>query len=141
MHPGDKAKEAKERQDREAENQAHAASSYVTPDPNEMGHEDELSGLPWGSLNLRHVVSTGRAREEEPRRGSRVDDDKSHYDGRSYYDEGGYYEAPAQHGYTEGDAYYEPDPTYYDPEDQGYEEQTYYDYRSGSGSGRGSSTT
>jgi len=103
-----------------------------------MGDKDELSGLPWGSLNLRHVVSRGRAREEEPRRESRMDDDRSHYDERSYYDESGHYEAPAQPVYSEGDTYYDADATYYEQEEQPYEDQTYYDYRSGSGSGRGS---
>ena len=118
-----------------------------------MGEEDDLSGLPWGSLNLRHVVSQGRAREEEPRRrGSRREDDRSQYDERSYYDERGHYdershydergqyEAPIAPVYSEENTYYEADTTYYEAEDPAYEDQTYYDYRSGSGSGHGSST-
>jgi len=118
-----------------------------------MGETDELNGLPWGSLNLRHVVSKGRAREEEPTRASRVDESGSHYENRSYYGETGHYETPQQPVYTEGDSYYETGQTYYEADEQTYEEQTYeeqtyeeqtyedqtyYDYRSGSGSGRGS---
>lgn len=115
----DKAKEAKERQDREAENRAHASASYQTPEPRDMGTDDELSGLPWGSLSLKHVVSKGRAREEESRRGSRRGEDKSHYEAQE----------PV---YDERDAYYEEHSTYYEGDDRAY-----YDYGSGSGSGHG----
>ncbi|KAF4629345.1 hypothetical protein G7Y89_g8802 [Cudoniella acicularis] len=114
----DKAKEAKERQERDAENRAHAGHSYHTPDPDEMGADEELSGLPWGSLSLKHVVSKGKAKETGSGRGeSRRDEDRSHYESRE----------PA---YRDRDAYYEGDSTYYDEGDR-----TYYDYASGSGSG------
>jgi len=118
----DKAKEAKERQDREAENRAHAGSAYHTPDPGEMGTDDELSGLPWGSLSLKHVVRKGKAKEDQSRRGSGRDEDRSHYSGQD-------------RGYEEGDAYYEQDPAYYEEGDRAY-----YDYGSGSGSGHGGSS-
>ncbi|TVY73432.1 hypothetical protein LSUE1_G006493 [Lachnellula suecica] len=114
----DKAKEAKERQDRDAENRAHAGHSYNTPDPDDMGGEEELSGLPWGSLSLKHVVSKGRAKESSSHRGSsRRDEDR-----RSPYDS----QAPV---YEDRDAYYEADSTYYDDGDRAY-----YDYGSNSGS-------
>jgi len=87
-----------------------------------MGTDDELSGLPWGSLNLKHVVSKGRAREEESRRGSRRDEDRSHYKT----------EEPVYEG---RDAYYAGGSTYYEAEDQ-----VYYDYGSASGSGHGGSS-
>ncbi|KAH8757768.1 hypothetical protein BGZ57DRAFT_859194 [Hyaloscypha finlandica] len=102
----DKAKEAKERQDREAENRAHAGHSYHTPDPGEMGTDEELSGLPWGSLSLRHVVSKGKAREEESRRGSKTHEERSHYEQEPVYEE--------RDVYYEQDAYYEDDRAYYD---------------------------
>jgi hypothetical protein len=84
-----------------------------------MGTDDELSGLPWGSLSLKHVVSKGRAREEESRRGSRRDEDRSHYEAQE----------PV---YDERDAYYEEHSAYYEGDDRAY-----YDYGSGSGSGHG----
>jgi hypothetical protein len=118
---GDKAKEAKERQERDAENRAHAHHSYHTPDPGEMGTDDELSGLPWGSLSLRHVVSKGKAKEDESRRGSRS------HEGR------GRYEAP-EPVYEDRDGYYE-ESAYYEDGDR-----VYYDYASGSGSGHGGSS-
>lgn len=118
---GDKAKEAKERQERDAENRAHAGHSYHTPDPDEMGGEDELSGLPWGSLSLKHVVSKGRARESDSRRGSRRDEDR-----QSPY-------RSQEPSYEEQDAYYEADSTYYNEGDQAY-----HDYASNSGSYGGS---
>jgi hypothetical protein len=124
---GDKAKEAKERQDREAQDRTHAGHAYHTPDPGEMGTDDELSGLPWGSLSLRHVVSRGKAKEESSRRGSHRDDGRSHYGGSAYETQEPVYE--------ERDAYYEAESTYYEDGDQ-----VYYDYGSGSGSGRGGSS-
>ena len=103
---GDKAKETKERQDRDAENTAHAGHSYHIPDPGEMAADDELSGLPWGSLSLRHVVSKGKAKEEESRRGSKTHEDRSHYGQEPVYDD--------RDAYYENDAYYEDDRAYYD---------------------------
>jgi hypothetical protein len=87
-----------------------------------MGGDDELSGLPWGSLSLKHVVSKGHEREEESRRGSRREEES-----RSYYEA----QEPA---YGEGDASYEAESTYYEGEDP-----VYYDYGSG-GSGHGGSS-
>ena len=65
---GDKAKEAKERQEREAQNRAHAGESYHTLSPSEMKDDDELSGLPWGSLSLKHVVSKGKDLKDKEQR-------------------------------------------------------------------------
>jgi hypothetical protein len=87
-----------------------------------MGGEQELSGLPWGSLSLRHVVSKGKAKAEDSRRGSRSYEERSHYD--SHYDS----QEPI---YDERDAYYEGESTYYEDPDRAY-----YDYGSG-GSGHG----
>lgn len=119
---GDKAKDQKERQDREAENRAHASASYQTPEPRDMGTDDELSGLPWGSLSLKHVVSKGRAREEESRRGSRRDEDRSYYEAQE----------PAGEVYDERDGYYEEASAHYEGDDRVY--------WSGSGSGHGGSS-
>lgn len=81
-----------------------------------MGLDEELSGLPWGGMSMRHVVSKGKAREEESRRGSRTHEDRASYDAHT----------PA---YDDRDAYYEGDATYY--------EET--DYYGSSGSHGGSS--
>ena len=53
---------------------------------------------------MRHVVSKGRAREEESRRGSRTHEDRASYDART----------PV---YDDQDAYYEGDATYYEETD------------------------
>ena len=87
-----------------------------------MGTDDELSGLPWGSLSLKHVISKGKAKEEDSRRGSRRDEERSYY-------------GASDRVYDEGDAYYEADTAYYEDADP-----VYYDYGSGSGSGQGSSS-
>lgn len=119
---GDKAKETKEREERDADNQAHAGHSYHTPEPDEMGTDEELSGLPWGSMSLKHVVSRGKAKDEASRRDSRSRDERSHYDSQE----------PV---YEQQETYYEADSaTYYEEPDRAY-----YDYGSG-GSGHGGSS-
>ncbi|KUJ15557.1 uncharacterized protein LY89DRAFT_554258, partial [Mollisia scopiformis] len=111
----DKAKEAKERQERDANDRAHAGHSYHTPDPSEMEPDEELSGLPWGGMSMKHVVSRGKAREEQSRRSSRTHE--------------GSYDAQTP-VYDDRDACYEGDATYYEDTDPAY-----YDYGSGSHGG------
>lgn len=69
-HLGEKAREQKERQDREARNQELAGSSYAVPEASDLAYydvddgtagADELSGLPWGGLNIPHMVARGHA--------------------------------------------------------------------------------
>jgi hypothetical protein len=62
---GEKAKEQKESQARDAENQSRAGQIYSTPSAQDIDTEFELSGLPWGSLSLRHVVERGKASRRE----------------------------------------------------------------------------
>lgn len=122
LRAGDKAKDTKEREDRETDNRTHAGHSYHTPDPREMGGEEELSGLPWGSLNLKHVVQKGKSKEADSRRDS---EERSHsaYDAREPV-----YESNYEGNHESRDAYYGGE-TYYEEPDRAY-----YDYGSG-GSG------
>ncbi|KAI1255873.1 hypothetical protein MGN70_002614 [Eutypa lata] len=61
----EKAKEQKERAERETRDQEHAGSSYRIADPRELGDEDgDLSGLPWGGLNVRHAMVRGHHETE-----------------------------------------------------------------------------
>lgn len=48
-----------------AEIQRGAAGSYSTPEPEDLDTGEE--GLPWGSISLRHVVSSGRNKEQSSR--------------------------------------------------------------------------
>jgi hypothetical protein len=84
-----------------------------------MRTEDELSGLPWGGLNLKHVISKGRSQEDSRREGSRMDENRSNY----YAAE----EAPVY-----DDRYETHSNTHYEGEDP--------IYWSGSGSGHGGSS-
>ena len=59
---GEKVRQQKEESDRSAENARQARGSYSTPEPEDLDPE-EPSGLPWGSISLRHVVATGKAKE------------------------------------------------------------------------------
>jgi hypothetical protein len=68
---GEKAKDQKESRDRDAENQLHAGYSYTSPDPDDLGLESELSGLPWGGPSMRHIVERGKATQGGSRQGSR----------------------------------------------------------------------
>jgi len=119
---GDKAKEAKERQDREAENRSYANQTYQTPNPSL--EEDDLFGLPWGSLSLRHVVTKGRAREEESRWGifgfGRDEDHRYYEHSVNQYkpDVSSFYESDAYYEYGGSNSYYTKDE--YSIDDEGY---------------------
>lgn len=67
----DKVREQKEETEREMENQRQAGSSYTSPEPSEIDQGSELSGLPWGSLSMRHIVETGKSKEQNSQRSSR----------------------------------------------------------------------
>ncbi|KAL2152489.1 hypothetical protein VTH82DRAFT_5673 [Thermothelomyces myriococcoides] len=59
----EKAREQRDRAARDAQNQQFAGSIYHIPDPDDFSLDDggDLSGLPWGGLNMRHVVARGHA--------------------------------------------------------------------------------
>lgn len=62
---GEKARETKEKAERESRNQQNAGNSYRIPTPSDISNDQDLSGLPWGSVNLCHVVSRGYERESK----------------------------------------------------------------------------
>ncbi|OQO13091.1 hypothetical protein B0A48_02555 [Cryoendolithus antarcticus] len=62
----DKARHQQEEAIRSADNQAKAAGSYTPVEPDDVDTGDE-EGLPWGSLSLRHIIATGRAKEQSSR--------------------------------------------------------------------------
>ncbi|KAI1468453.1 uncharacterized protein F4812DRAFT_369602 [Daldinia caldariorum] len=80
----EKAKEQKERAERESRDLKNAASSYRLPSSEEIAAEDgvDLSGLPWGSLSMTYVLARGY--ETESRRGSR-DGGDGEVDAATYY--------------------------------------------------------
>ncbi|KAF2133978.1 hypothetical protein P153DRAFT_353194 [Dothidotthia symphoricarpi CBS 119687] len=60
----DKLKDQKQETEREVENQQRAGSSYATPDPDDIDPDQDLSGLPWGGISMKHIVKTGRTKEQ-----------------------------------------------------------------------------
>jgi hypothetical protein len=59
-HSGDKSKLTREELLRDQEDARRASSAYETPNPDSYGAERDPSGLPWGSISMRHVVQSGR---------------------------------------------------------------------------------
>ncbi|KAM5342694.1 hypothetical protein ACJ41O_013660 [Fusarium nematophilum] len=64
----EKARENKERAERDSRNQEYAGNSYRIPTASDFSTEAEPSGLPWGSVNIGHFVTRGQ--EAESRRSS-----------------------------------------------------------------------
>lgn len=70
IRTGEKVKEQKEKAERESRNVEHADSSYRLPSSDELvaSEDKDLSGLPWGSISMKHVLAMGH--ETESRRSS-----------------------------------------------------------------------
>lgn len=66
---GSKAREQREKAEREARDQEHAGNSYRIPYSDDISAETEPSGLPWGGMNLSLFVARGH--EAESRKASR----------------------------------------------------------------------
>ncbi|KAK0346070.1 hypothetical protein LTR91_026679 [Friedmanniomyces endolithicus] len=62
----DKMRLQKEVSERDAENARKASGAYRTPGPEDLDRQ-ETSGLPWGGISLRHVIATGKAKEQSSR--------------------------------------------------------------------------
>ncbi|RGP76832.1 srp40-suppressor of mutant ac40 of rna polymerase i and iii [Fusarium longipes] len=64
----EKARENKEREERDSRNQEYAGNSYRIPSATDFSSYSEPSGLPWGSMNIGPF--TGRSQEAESRHSS-----------------------------------------------------------------------
>lgn len=64
-------KEQKEETNRDAENKRRAGSSYATPEPEDIDTSETLSGLPWGGISMKHIVETGKTKEQNSQQSSR----------------------------------------------------------------------
>ncbi len=77
---GQKAREHKERAQRDAQNQQLAGASYEVPGPGSIHPMSDISGLAWGGMNLGFIFSKGH--EHESQRGSsRMSDSRHEYRG------------------------------------------------------------
>ncbi|KAJ0308259.1 hypothetical protein COL5a_000839 [Colletotrichum fioriniae] len=126
-----KNQDSKEKADRDADNETNAKNTYEiasgSSDPSGGGgggaEEGAESGLPWGSINMNHVITRGH--EHESRRGSGRDDyvREDPYYMTNYgngYTEAYQPAAPASYGSSGGeDYYYGGDSPYYLDYDQG----------------------
>lgn len=54
-----------------------AGASYSVPLGSDLAYEDQLSGLPWGGLNIPHIVQRGH--ESASQQGSRLGDSQAPY--------------------------------------------------------------
>nr|POE51523.1 apicidin f cluster transcription factor apf2 [Quercus suber] len=66
----EKQKQQREESERTQENQQRAADAYTSPDPDDVAEVGEMSGLPWGGMSLRHIIETGRTKEQSSRESS-----------------------------------------------------------------------
>lgn len=64
---GEKAREQKEVSERSAEDRRQAGGSYSAAHPDDLDAGSCEEGLPWGSISLRHIVSSGRSKEKDSR--------------------------------------------------------------------------
>lgn len=138
----EKQKEHKERTERDDRNQENAGSSYRVPDARELGPDtDELSGLPWGGVSMRHVVARGH--ESETRRGSARDNQTQ--DNAQYYNTlSGYHTSSSQQqqtaswgsrGSSGGDDRHQDDQQYYYDYDNDYDYEYDHEYNPNGGGG------
>lgn len=67
---GEKVRLQQEESERRQENEKHASGSYTVPEPEDVD-EGEESGLPWGTLSFRHVIVTGKTKEQSSKETSR----------------------------------------------------------------------
>ncbi len=121
---GEKAREQKDRAQRDAQNQEHAGSSYHVPAPEEVAVDEELSGLPWGGPNLRYVVAKGHeSHESSSQQGSRKASDYVPEDTQFLTPYGGGYQQPStwDAGNSSGgeERYYNDSPYYFDYDTSG----------------------
>ncbi|KAL1880221.1 hypothetical protein VTK73DRAFT_6049 [Phialemonium thermophilum] len=112
-----KAREKKERAQRDSQNEAHAGSSYHIPEPEELGPEDDLSGLPWGGLNMGYVVAKGH--ESASQQGSRRTSDNRLEESHQFLNPyaPGYAQVASYDGQDsigDDNRYYEDPPYYYE---------------------------
>ncbi|KAF3811391.1 hypothetical protein GCG54_00001713 [Colletotrichum gloeosporioides] len=123
-----KNQDSKEKATRDTQNEENAHRSYVVSSPDNLEPEEEY--LPWGSINIRHVVSRGH--EHESRRGSGrgeyVNEDTQYTTtyGNNYTAS---YTQPPSHGSSGGEEYhYDEEPYYYDYDQSGSQSQgqSYY---------------
>ncbi|KAI1824667.1 hypothetical protein F4861DRAFT_249187 [Xylaria intraflava] len=129
----EKQKEYKERAERDDRNQENAGSSYHVPNADELGPDDEeLSGLPWGGVSMRHVVARGH--ESESQRGS-ARENNTYGGAQNYNSYSGYYTSPQQQqtaSGSSGDDHYQDDQqTYYYDYDYDYDYDHEYDPNNG----------
>ena len=132
---GEKTRENKERAEREARNQQHAASCYQIPSPGDIAADHEVSGLPWGTFSMSHVVSRGHEAESRRSsgRGEYIRED-TRYQTVPYTDHIAYPPVSPfqQHhgslgGSSTGEDYYDTDPQlFYGPSGNATQQPTYH---------------
>ena len=117
---GEKARENKEKAERDSRNQEYAGNSYRIPEPSDFNHESELSGLPWGSVNVSHFLQRGHAAESQRSsgRGTYVGDDNFTTGQYSYQYSNQWNQSASYGGSSGGEEYYYDDSYYYDPTGQ-----------------------
>ena len=61
---GERIKQRREEEERTRTNVQRASSAYEAPTPEQLSGIDNVSGVPWGGISIKHVVESGRAKED-----------------------------------------------------------------------------
>ncbi|OAA71571.1 hypothetical protein ISF_02122 [Cordyceps fumosorosea ARSEF 2679] len=82
----EKARESREKAERDARNLEHAGNSYRIPGgaADVLGDSGAPSGLPWGGVHLGHVVARGHEAESRRGRHTHAGDDSSNPSSNGY---------------------------------------------------------
>ncbi|KAG6018322.1 hypothetical protein E4U43_003771 [Claviceps pusilla] len=106
----EKARENKEKAERDLRNQEHAGNSYRTPSATDLRSDTELSGLPWGGVNWGLAITRGN--EHRSRQSS----------GNDTYAADDLYSAPQYNTYGHGPSQI---PTYIGVQEAYYDDSNY----------------
>lgn len=112
----EKARQNKEKAEREICNQENAGNCYRIPSPTDFSFDTELSGLPWGNVNWGVAIIRGHE-DQSPRSSGNntfVGDDQ--YSGPQYIAYGhGLFKTPTYSSSGGEEAYYQDSNYVYDP--------------------------
>ncbi|KAG5977513.1 hypothetical protein E4U55_006732 [Claviceps digitariae] len=121
----EKARENKEKAERDLQNQEHAGNSYRTPSVTDLRVDTELSGLPWGSVNWDLAIAKGNEYQSQQSSGNDT------YVAEDVYSRPQYTAAAYGHDASQVPTYGGVQEAYYDDQNYGYDPAAIRAYNAG----------